>query len=163
MLTDADVIAVKRNTTHELTAPLSSWTRIDSLQNASGIGYYTSTFQWPPASGSNDSIGAYVKLPPLLHTAKLLVNGAVMSPLDHADPVVDISSVLRMSSNTVEIRAPTTMWNYLRSLGDQLQSSDGPPLRITSTGLSFPLPPLTEINGLVGTIEIMPYTRLALS
>lgn len=46
-ISDAPVIAAKRNTTHEL-GELAPWNRIPGLTNASGVGYYTATFDMSP-------------------------------------------------------------------------------------------------------------------
>jgi hypothetical protein len=161
-LLDANIIAIKRNTTHDLTAPLPSWRGIESLQNCSGLGFYRASFNWPPSAGGKRADGAYIKLPTLLHAAKVFVNSKELPAIDPANPIVDIGSPLRAGQNEVTIVVPSTMWNYLRSISSQLSSSDGPPLQITSTGLRFPVPPTSD-NGLVGSVVVTPYTNMILN
>ena len=160
-LYDADVVAIKRNSTREVTAPLLGWSAINGLQNASGIASYSTSFTWPPKSSYGSSLGAYLKLPPLLHTAKLLVNGKEARAVNVMNPVVDISPQLIAGTNQITIVIPSTMWNYLRSMLGDLVSSGGPPFRVTSLNISFPVPPRTE-NGLIGTVVLTPYSTLRL-
>jgi hypothetical protein len=89
------------------------------------------------------------------------VNGRELPPVDLANPVADIGQWLALGENELTIVVPTTMWNYLRSISDQLLNSGGPPLQITDTGLKFPVP-LTTDNGLMGSVIITPYTKLSL-
>ncbi|KAJ5388248.1 hypothetical protein N7509_010789 [Penicillium cosmopolitanum] len=57
----ATIVAEKHNTTHHFNS-LVSWLDIPGLQNASGVGYYSTQFSWPPTtSNSTGSIdGAYI-------------------------------------------------------------------------------------------------------
>ncbi|KAM0540478.1 hypothetical protein ACHAPJ_013597, partial [Fusarium lateritium] len=147
---DASVIAVKRNTTHKLDK-LVSWLDIPSLTNTSGIGYYTTSFQWGQKSLKN--VGAYIELPPWLNSLQLKVNGHQVPPLDSTSPVVDISKFLVKGRNTIVVLAPTTMWNYLRSIMGQIQN--GSPAHFQSAGRA---PPVT--NGIVGTVRVVPFERI---
>lgn len=160
-LTDASVIATKINTTHRLQAPLPSWDTLPALQNVSGVGYYFASFDWPE-NFANGSIGAYIKLPPLLHAATLRINNQSLPPLDINAPTADIGQYLCTGQNTATIIVPTTMWNYLKSISRRLSSSGGPPLQVTSLGINFPTPPRTD-NGLVGNVIIQPYSELKLN
>ncbi|KAJ4245748.1 hypothetical protein NW762_013872 [Fusarium torreyae] len=147
---DASVIAVKRNTTHKLDK-LVSWLDIPPLTNTSGIGYYATSFQWGQKSFKN--VGAYIELPPRMNSIQLKVNGQQLQRLDSTSPVVDVSKFLVKGKNTIVVLAPTTMWNYLRSIMSQIQN--GSPTHLQSAGLA---PPVT--NGLVGKVRVVPFERV---
>ncbi|KAL2843379.1 hypothetical protein BJY01DRAFT_264273 [Aspergillus pseudoustus] len=152
-LSDASQIASKFNTTHHLDA-LVSWTQIPSLTNASGVGHYSASFEWPPTTGSAD--GAYIVLPPVLHSLRLKVNGQKTPPLDYNGPKVDIGPYLQTGRNEIEIVVPTVMWNYIRSIWDRIVMAGYPPLiSITNPG-HVPDPVDT---GLVGTVKVVPYVK----
>lgn len=160
-VSDGETIAVKRNTTHDLYTPLQGWTELGpELVNASGIGYYSSSFDW----GLEDSQhGAYLEfLSPVLNYLRVFVNGERLSPMDPTLPVVDVSSALRAGRNEVLVVVPATMWNYIRSIRSKLVSSglkagpyaedgEGSPF-----GGPYPLPPPSE-NGLLGSIVLRPF------
>lgn len=156
-LSDAATIAVKHNTTHQLTSPLVSWTDIPGLANASGVGYYTTTMTWPPTSaGAAD--GAYlIFTSKILHAVKVYINDQLLPPVDYAAAPVkaDIGKYLKTGDNRILVVVPTTMWNYLRSILDELQNAGLPPL-LTVVG---DVPGQTE-NGLLGRVEVVPYVNL---
>jgi hypothetical protein len=52
------------------------------------------------------------------------------------------------------------MWNYLRTMINQLQVGGEAPIPGVTTG--FPLPDRNEV-GLIGTVEIVPYQAIKLS
>ncbi|RYP69486.1 hypothetical protein DL769_005264 [Monosporascus sp. CRB-8-3] len=101
-VSDASSPPVKHNTTHQLKA-LTSWTSISGLVNTSGVGYYTTTLNWPPTSAkSNDDVsGAYISFSKVLHTLRVAVNGKMMQPMDLTNANADISPYLRSGSNTI--------------------------------------------------------------
>ncbi|KAL4738183.1 hypothetical protein BDV11DRAFT_216141 [Aspergillus similis] len=155
-LSDASVIAVKRNTTHSL-ASLVSWTEIPSLTNTSGIGRYAARFPWPPSDKASTD-GAYIRLPQIIHAARLFVNGKALPALDPTFPQVDISPyIIRGRQNLVQIEAPTTMWNYLRSLIDELTFMGLSVIRIFS---ALGVVPEIVDNGIIGDVQVVPYTTL---
>ncbi|KAJ5357882.1 hypothetical protein N7541_005040 [Penicillium brevicompactum] len=150
-MSDATVIADKRNTTHHLTS-LVSWLDIPGLRNASGVGYYSSHLLWPPkSSNSTGSIdGAYLSLPQISHGLKLFVNGQAVQTLDFANPMVDIGPFLHKGSNEITAVVPTLMWNYIRSIYDELEISGSKPLLTTLPG--------NVHTGLIGNVTVIPYT-----
>lgn len=153
-LTDINTLAVKHNTTHQLGA-LVSWTEIDGLTNTSGIGYYSTELTWPP-DGTAGDVGAFVALSEILHVARVFINGEEVAPLDPRNPRRDITTYLISGTNQMEIVVASTMWNYLRSFWDDLRS--GGDLSVATQFYGSNLPPQTD-NGLVGTVEIIPYTQ----
>jgi hypothetical protein len=152
---DASQIATKYNTTHQLgSGSLASWTNISILANVSGLGYYSTSFDWDTTKSPAD--GAYVIFPRILHALRLYVNGQRTSPIDYNNPKIDIGPYLKSGPNKILAVVPSTMWNYLRSIFDQLVMSGYPPLiAVASPG---PLPGLVD-NGLVGTVYVVPYIR----
>ncbi|KAJ4183237.1 hypothetical protein NW755_009726 [Fusarium falciforme] len=156
-LSDASEVASKRNTTHQLAAPLKSWTELGSeLADASGVGYYESSFTWPPASGAD---GAYIKFSPALHAMTIWVNGKRVAPLNYNRPIADIGPLLRKGQNQVLAVVPTTMWNYLKSILSELWCAGSPPLVVKGMGLIFP-PPARSENGLLGNVCVTPYRNV---
>lgn len=153
---DAATVAKKFNMTHEITS-LRSWVDEPSLVNVSGVGYYTSIFTWPPC-GQGTASGAFLRFPEVLHGLNVYVNGEKTPVLDHRDPVVDITPYLRKGDNEVLAKVPSTMYNYLRTIWDELKSSGEPP-KITAFMPDF----LTTFgpvqNGLVGEVRVVPFVE----
>lgn len=152
-MSDAITIAVKHNTTHELTS-LISWTKIPGLINASGLGYYSTNFTWPSKSSSEHSLGAYIYFSDILHAITLYINGEQIPQIDYTNAIVDISPYLRTGSNTVLVVVPTTMWNYIRSILPTIRNS-GAIARFP--GGPFGSGPGMSDNGLVGTATLIPF------
>lgn len=154
-ISDASIIANKHNTTHSLPS-LSSWTNIPGLQNASGVGYYAASFPWQATNGSE---GACIRFSRVLHAVTVYVNGNRLPPLDYNAAEADIGSYLLHGENHLLVIAPTTMWNYLRSIFSQLRHVGQPPLLEQLAGFQgTELPPKVDV-GLVGTVSIIPYKR----
>lgn len=158
-MTNAAVVAKKHNTTHSLDQ-LVPWTEVDALMNVSGVGYYTTHFNWPPASSNTSDLGAYLAISEVSHAVQVSINGQRMPPLDYRKALGDITDQLVQGRNDVLVVVPTTMWNYIRSIWDSIKSGG------TEIGGLFKLygmfPPLVP-NGLVGKVEIVPYRKQVLS
>jgi hypothetical protein len=153
-ISDASPIAAKYNTTHELPS-LVSWMDIPALVNVSGLGYYSTGFDWSLSSSS--SLGAYIVFPQVLQGLRVLINGQRLPPLDYNAPRANIGPFLKEGRNEVMAVVPTTMWNYIRSIFDHILMAGYPPLiTIVSPGL---LPSIVD-NGLMGTVQIMPYVKV---
>lgn len=150
-MSDVTTIAKKHNATHHLHSPVS-WLDIPGLHNASGVGYYSTQFTWPPsAAGGNGSDGAYLSLPQISHGLKLFVNGHAVQTLDFAKPLVDLEPFLHRGSNKVLAVVPTLMWNYIRSIFSELKMSGSPPM-LSSL-------PSNVDAGLIGDVRVVPYTK----
>jgi hypothetical protein len=158
-ISDVDTVAVKHNTTHQLTS-LVSWTEIEALRNVSGLGYYSANITWPP-TGHGSADGAYLILPAISHAARVYVNGQKAPAFDHSTPQVDLGPYLKRGCNQITIVVPTTMWNYIRSIGSELKTG-GTPLQLLMSAVGYStLPPATD-NGLVGTVTLVPYVNVRL-
>lgn len=154
---------VKRNTTHYLNRPVS-WTNITGLEEASGVGFYNTTFDWPPgdANPGQHGLGAYISFSTVLHALRVEVNGQRIPPLDITNAVADISPYLIEGENTISVTAPTCWWNYLRTVLDQLVVSGAEPLPVfLDEFLGVSLPPAME-SGLVGSISITPFKSVVI-
>lgn len=157
-LSDTATIAVKHNTTHRLSS-LVSWTQIEGLRNASGVGYYTTTVPWPPAHGAAG--GAYLILPTIEHAARIYVNGKRLPAIDLAAPGVDLGPYLQSGANQVSVVVPTTMWNYIRSIAGEVKSA-GIGVQAVMAGVGMTSLPARSNNGLIGKVTLVPYVKVAL-
>lgn len=160
-ISDATQPINRFNTTHSLPS-LSPWTQIPALVNASGIGYYTSTFTWPSnaTNTSTSELGAYISFGKVLHSLRARVNGVDLPPLDITHATADISSYLLPGNNTITAIVPTTWWNYLRTIIGTLESSGQHPLPLVLEGLlGLPLPS-TDYEGLLPGVRVTPFKRV---
>jgi hypothetical protein len=155
---DAQTVAVKRNTTHEL-RELVAWTEIPSLVNVSGIGFYETSFKLPPNTLSgqdNNHSGAYISFTTVLHALRLHINGILIPPFDPHNPIRDITPFLKDGSNTILVTVPSTMMNYITSIWPDIrmvgQIPDVDPV-VRSGSIK------KTQNGLVGAVTITPFTK----
>lgn len=157
-ISDATTIAHKHNSTHYLPT-LMPWSQIPGLENASGIGYYHTSFSWPPPNSSATD-GAYIRFSRVLHAITVYVNSNQLPPIDSSAADVDIGPYLCPGEdNEVLVVTPTTMWNYLRSVFGRLENVGEPPLlELLSQLQGGELPPRVEA-GMVGVVEVVPYAR----
>ena len=149
-LSDASIIAVKHNTTHELTS-LISWQEIPSIANASGVGYYTTTIPWPPTTNTAD--GAYLFLPQTTNAARVYINGHRLPAFDFQAPKLDLSAYLVSGENELTVEVPSTMWNYIRTMLDELYSAGSLP-ELEGSG------PDPVDNGLIGVVRVVPFVNV---
>ncbi|GKZ35542.1 hypothetical protein AbraIFM66950_006205 [Aspergillus brasiliensis] len=161
-LYEAHIAACKYNTTHELSS-LMSWGEIPSLMNSSGLGYYTTAFEWPPAEYTSfDYVppdGAYIFFPSILHAIQVTINGHGVPPLDYTDARADITPYLKTGRNEVLAVVPTTMWNYIRSILPDIRDQGRLPGLLTE---GLPIPGVSE-NGLIADVIVIPYVNLSIT
>lgn len=154
-LYDVETIASKHNTTHRLSSStLPSWKSIAGLEDTSGVGYYTTTFSWPPAG---DASGAYMSFPAVSHGLAVFVNGERVPTFDRHAPVRDITAYLRRGTNEVLAVVPSTMWNYLRTIMGDLRSGGEKSSLMTRLGGN--LPDRVD-NGIIGAVEVIPFVQV---
>ncbi|KAJ1713078.1 hypothetical protein NYO67_4773 [Aspergillus flavus] len=149
-LSDASIIAAKHNTTHKLTS-LISWQDIPSIANASGVGYYTTNITWPPTTNTAD--GAYLFLPQTPNAARVYFNGHRLQAFDFQAPKLDLSAYLVSGENELTVEVPSTMWNYLRTMLDELYSAGSLP-QLEGSG------PDPVHNGLIGVVSVVPFVNV---
>ncbi|KAJ5797556.1 uncharacterized protein N7503_006852 [Penicillium pulvis] len=142
--------ATRTNQTFHIPS-LIPWNQIShTLVNVSGIGYYTTTFTWPPASSSSVS-GAFIDLGSITHTARVMINGHQVPTLDISWAKADIGSFLQHGKNTLEVVVSTTLGNVLRTYWDKLETSG----KLAS--VVFADPPAEEDYGLIYPVQVIPY------
>ncbi|KAH8802586.1 hypothetical protein F5884DRAFT_738217 [Xylogone sp. PMI_703] len=150
-LSDADAPANKYNTT--LTLPsLLPWTQIPGLLNTSGIGYYSTSFSWPPPGG-NMSLGAIIDFGSIIQSVRVSINGKPLPTLDHAWARTDITKFLKAGENTIEAKVATNMLNGLRPIWSQMMTSGG----LNTTPLPSPMD-----MGLVDEVVVTPYAKVVI-
>lgn len=158
-LNDSVTVARRRNTSYTLSAPLRSWTGLDaSLHNASAIGYYETSFTWPPSSGAAD--GAYLCLNTVVDAVKLYVNRNPVPALYPTARKIDVLPFLRTDRNDGLAVVPLTTWNYVRLLLPHLRIADLPAFYAPQHRASVPIPE-PSTNRLIGDVTIKPYWQYA--
>lgn len=130
-----------------------------ALANAPGVGYYTTTFKWPPKGkcGQSKADGAYLNVGRVAHAVRVVVNGEETPPVDFFKGEMDISQYLRVGENEVLVIAPTTMWNYLLGLLPEIKTAGSTPLPLV---MGLPLVPME--TGLLGPVTVTPFKSLVL-
>ena len=150
--------AARTNTTYgPLPSTLVPWNQIStSLTNVSGRGYYSTEFTWPPSS-SDTPDGAILTLPPIYHTARVLINNITLPPLDVTYPEADIGAYLNQGENTIDIVTSTPLGNVVRGIWDSLETS-GKLATVTE-----PTPPGEKDYGIIGTVDVIGYKKISAS
>jgi hypothetical protein len=112
---------------------LKPWPEIPALQNASGIGTYTTTFELAATKSAVLSLGE------VFDTFTLTVNGVAV-PIDQLSAEADIGPYLKAGRNTIAVRVATTLNNRLAKIDED----------VANRGLVQPY-------GLVGPVRLTPY------
>ncbi|KAJ8082412.1 hypothetical protein PM082_008267 [Marasmius tenuissimus] len=129
---------------------LVPWDQLDGHENTSGVGTYTTPFEW--AHDENGGVGAQLDFGVVVHTLKAWLNGEVLPTADLTRPVVDITSLVREGTNVLRVDVASTLLNavnaapQVRSLG-QLRTDT---LRIPLSNQHY---------GLVVPVRLIPYGR----
>jgi hypothetical protein len=153
--------AAKHNTTHIL-PHLVSWQQVSGLQNVSGRGFYSTSFQWPSSPTSlpqNSSSGAIIDFGPVVHSLSVQLNGHALPALDVTSATADISQWLVEGENTVLAEVATPLGNVLATIWHQLMTSGAGP---SSTEDGVP-PPVTANYGLIKDVTVQPYWNIVVS
>lgn len=142
-LSDVETIAIKSNTTHALPV-LRSWQDIPGLENVSGRGYYSTSFN---LNADRDG-GAIIDFGAIVHTICVSINGHPLPPLDTTWARADITPYLVKGENKVEAVVATTLVNQLIPIWTTLKSSGVGPV---------PGPPSAQDYGLLFDVVVTPY------
>ncbi|CZR61746.1 uncharacterized protein PAC_11643 [Phialocephala subalpina] len=145
-LSDANTLGVRTNKTHQLPI-LLPWTQILELANKSGIGYYSTSFNW---RSSTKDYGAIIDFGPVVQSLSVSINGHQLPPVDLTSAKADITSYLVQGENLVEAVAATTLANVLRTIWDELLISGSGP--VLPAWVRLP-----QDEGLLGTVVVTPY------
>lgn len=93
---------------------LIPWYNISGLENTSGVGTYTTQFDWPlDANNASSADGAFLDLGPVFNTIKLWVNDQWIGPIDITDAVVDLGAYLVHGTNHIKAETASTLRNRL--------------------------------------------------
>jgi hypothetical protein len=91
---------------------LKPWTSFPELEDVSGIGSYSTTFDlgadWPADAG------AVLNIPTFTGSFRLRVNGEKLPPQDQLATMFDVSPWLKKGSNKIEVEVATPLLNRLR-------------------------------------------------
>lgn len=119
--------AHKHDTTHHL-PHLVSWQDIDGLQNVSGRGYYSASFDWAPSpSFSKEANSAILDFGWVYDTLQASLNGHRLPPLDVTNPKINVKHWLVEGPNTLEAVVGTPLGNAMIPIWYQLYTSgEGP-------------------------------------
>lgn len=121
---------------------LKPWPEIPALQNAAGLGTYTTTFElpatWTAANGATLSLGE------VFDTFVLTVNGRTI-PINQISAEGELGPNLKAGPNTITVRVATTLNNRLAKIDED----------VANRGLVQPY-------GLVGPVRLTPYATAAL-
>ncbi|WP_370614285.1 glycosyl hydrolase [Mumia qirimensis] len=127
---------------HRLEA-LAPWNEIAGLEDASGVGRYTTTITLPKAW--DRSVGAYLDLGSVLGSYAVKVNNRTVEHASPTDTRLDVGHLLRAGVNHVEIEVATTLFNRMRTAQPDVF---GAAKRVRS--------------GLVGPVRLLPYGEAVL-
>jgi hypothetical protein len=151
-LANLDIDATKTNQTAQLDGGfLESWYNL-RLTDVSGIGYYTTAFNWSAPSGcAITDLGAYLVVPPITHGVAGTLNGEAIPDLDITNPRADISSYLVSGTNHLSLRVSSTLFNGIVPYWSSIKTAGrGPSLSVDDL-----LP--SQDYGIIGEVKIIPY------
>jgi hypothetical protein len=136
--------ATKKTTSKLALAALAPWSQIPGLEDASGVGVYTTTITLPRSAG--DRASAYLDLGSVgAGSVGVKVNGRSAGPVDQITRVIDLHGLLRAGANTIEVTVTTTLFNAVRAMRPA----------------NFSQP--RQDYGLIGPVIITPYDEAPLS
>ena len=121
---------------------LKTWDQIPGLEDVSGVGVYTTEFEWSASNGD----GAYLDMGRIKDAFGLKVNGETVT-VNQLDPCADISAYLKDGSNTVEITVATSLLNALLAENRDVLNDDGRVLDDRDR----------SSYGLFGEVSLIPY------
>lgn len=155
-----ETLAVRSNKSYSL-PQLEPWETIHGLSQTSGLGYYSTSFDWNHIA----SIGAIIDFGQIQHTLRASINGHRLSPLDYTSARLDITGYLVQGINLVETVVATTLANVLKPLVAELQTAGGGVSlgNIIFTGLPGTSDIESAQSGMVSIVKVVPYCMIKLS
>ncbi|KAG9234769.1 secreted protein [Amylocarpus encephaloides] len=150
---DIDTVAVKSNTTHAV-PHLVPWGQIPGLETASGVGFYSSNFTWPPPNSSGN-LGAMIDFGSIAHSIRVVINCNQIPALDLTHAQADITGYLKEGQNDIKVTSATTLWKVYARVFDKQRTSGSPP--------NAPLSASPGDEGLVRDPTITPYVRVVVT
>ncbi|HET7800384.1 MAG TPA: hypothetical protein VFL38_08170, partial [Humibacillus xanthopallidus] len=116
---------------------LKPWTSVPGLEDVSGVGHYTAVVE---LSDSWNGVGAYLDLGTVFDTFRVRVNGSDVPTRSVLSTRVDLGTALRSGRNVIEVEAPSTLFNRLRTVNPTVFGSSS-----------------RQAYGLLGPVTITPY------
>jgi len=107
-------------------SPLKAWKDVPSLENVSGIGHYTASFDLE--KGWENGCGAEIDLGIVNFSYVLCVNGKSV-PVSQTNTRVDIGKYLVSGSNTVEVIVYTTLNNAIKAITPAFKQESNDPIQ----------------------------------
>ncbi|KAJ6500360.1 hypothetical protein C8R45DRAFT_977374 [Mycena sanguinolenta] len=134
--------------TFNLTQGLVPWNTLEGQMNTSGVGTYSTTFQW---NDYDNTVGVQLDFGYVFHTIKAFVNDVQIPTADPTSPSVDISNFVINGTNTLRVEAASTLLNALNGAPAVETLAD---LR-TVKGING----ANQEYGLVEPVQLIPYGR----
>jgi len=98
---------------HTALESLETWDKIEAIgPNVSGKGYYRSTFRWSGACK-----GAKLDFGKITQSMQVFINGKKTDNVNMNVPCVDISPLLRVGENVIEVHYSSNLNNLQLSRG----------------------------------------------
>ncbi|KAI8305015.1 hypothetical protein K4K59_012523 [Colletotrichum sp. SAR11_240] len=97
---------------------LRPWTNISGIEHLSGVGTYSTSFEWVV----DDQTAVTINFGTVLNTLRAWVNGKQLAPVDPTDAVADISRFIITGNNTLRIEVTTTLFNSVKANVDRVFS-----------------------------------------
>lgn len=120
---------------------LKPWKELDGLADASGVGTYTTTFDF----GTQAGLAAHLDLGAVTDTFRIWVNGKRLPAQNIIDTVVDLDGYLVAGRNVLKVEVASTMRNAVRvARGGQWANF------------------AKQDYGLLGPVTLRPYLKVAL-
>lgn len=123
---------------------LVSWSALPAVQDASGIGHYSTTFVLPQSW--NPDCGAVLDLGTVNDTFRVWVNGHRVAPAGMLTSRLDLGDLLRAGENTLEVEVATSLINRLRTVTPAVY------------GIAA-----RQNYGLLGPVRVLPYVEATAS
>jgi hypothetical protein len=120
--------------------PLVPWSALPEVQDASGIGHYSTKF-FLPKSWSSDC-GALLDLGTVNDTFRVWVNGKRVASAGVLTSRLDLADLLRAGENTLEVEVATSLINRLRTVTPSIY------------GIAA-----RQNYGLLGPVRLLPYVE----
>ncbi len=129
---------------------LVPWREIQGLEDVSGIGTYTTTFQ---LDNWNQQKGATIQLGDISDVYQITVNGHTLQAANQIDTNVDIGAYLQQGENTISIKVSSTFINYINSITPQTRSGKVNSRENQDYGMM----------GVDGVVSLLPYEDVMVS
>ncbi|KLU82943.1 hypothetical protein MAPG_02010 [Magnaporthiopsis poae ATCC 64411] len=141
---------------------LVPWSEMPAMQNVSGVGIYTATFERPGGGEEDDAI-TVIEFGPVLNTLRAWINGRQLPAVDvfggGASPV-DISQYLLAPGrgpNSIRVEVTSTLFNAVKARVDFVKTNGiGPNVPQFYTAAAW------QPHGLIGPVRVRTLRKVTL-